>query len=303
MKMTTDMRGCVATIGFFDGVHRGHLYVINQLVANAKACGLRSLIFSFRQHPRVILQKEYVPQLLTLEAKRKQLLSATGVDGVVLLDFTPSFARQTAADFMTFLYREYDVRRLLVGYNQHFGYGRRASFADYKCIGERIGMDVVQSEPLVDKGINISSSVIRSLLSEGNIHLANAYLGYGYGFEGIIIRGRGEGRKIGFPTANMMIDRCQVLPRCGVYGVKVAIEGMNEQFVGMMNIGCRPTFGDFDEQVEVNIFCFDADIYDRQLTIEIFLRLREEHKFASIDDLKSQLQRDKNDILAILRTI
>ncbi len=289
-----------ATIGFFDGVHKGHRHILSSLTADALSHGTLSCVVTFRQHPRQVLRQDYVPKLLTLWQTRKRLLEESGVDRVVMLDFTPAFSRQTAEEFMTFLRDEYNVRRLLVGYDHRFGRDRAGGLEDYRLIGKRIGVEIVADGVFSENGTNVSSSAIRRLLAAGDILLANEYLGRRYGFCGTVVRGRGEGRKIGFPTANMALDAEQLVPARGVYGAEVEIEGYAEKFTGMMNIGCRPTYGGGGETVEVNIFGFDDDIYGRRLAARLFTRLREERKFASAEELRSQLFRDKTAILASL---
>ncbi len=288
---------CVATIGFFDGVHRGHLHLIAQLMAEAHFCGLPSAIVTFRQHPRQVLAQDYIPQLLTMEEEKEELLRKTGVDRVVVMDFTQELSRLTARDFMAFLRERHGVRRLMVGYDHRFGHERNESLNDYVRIGQDLGIHVVPCDAFVENGTNISSSEIRRRLLEGNIRVANDYLGRAYGFLGMVVKGRGEGRKIGFPTANMLLSPFQLVPQRGVYAVKVKVEGLDEDLRGMMNIGLRPTFGGSVETVEVNIFHFDQDIYDRQLTVEFLGRLRDERKFDTVATLICQLFKDRKDIL------
>ncbi|MCD8288935.1 MAG: riboflavin biosynthesis protein RibF [Prevotella sp.] len=289
-----------ATTGFFDGVHKGHKYIIGDLLREAQAHGLSSAIITFRQHPRQVLQQDYIPKLLTGWQEREQMLRQSGADRVVMLDFTPAFARQTAGEFMAFLRNEYGVKRLVIGYDHRFGHNRAEGFDDYRRIGRALGVEVVAGKAYTENAVNISSSVIRRLLGEGDISLANEYLGYRYGFSGIVVRGRGEGRKLGFPTANMLIAAERLIPKRGVYGVEVSVEGHAERFMGMMNIGCRPTYGGTAETVEVNIFRFDEEIYGRRLSVSIICRLRDERKFASAEELKQQLTKDRTDILNII---
>ncbi len=287
-----------ATIGFFDGVHKGHQYMVSRLIGDAKEHGLGSAIITFRQHPRQILQKEYIPQLLTLAERKEQLLRSTGVDSVVMLDFDMELARLSARDFMLMLHDKFGVDRLLVGYDHRFGHNRSEDIDDYKRYGREIGMEVVANDAYSDNDTNISSSVIRRLLSEGNVSLSNDYLGYKYGFEGIVVRGHGEGKKLGFPTANMQISVEQLVPKRGVYAVEVEVEGFCGVFMGMMNIGCRPTYGEFKQTLEVNILDFDTDIYGRKVSVRFVRRLRDERRFGSISELIEQLGKDREEAAA-----
>ncbi len=295
--MTQPAFDCVATIGFFDGVHRGHLHLIGQLIADALSHHLASTIVTFRQHPRQVLVEDYIPQLLTTEDSREELLRRTGVDHVVIMDFTPEVSRLSSRDFMAFLQENHGVRRLLVGYDHHFGHDQGKSLDDYVRFGQELGIAVVAANAFTEDGINISSSVIRRRLSEGNIRLANKYLGRLYDFSGLVVHGRGEGRRIGFPTANLLLESTQVVPCRGVYAVNVRVEGIDKDLRGMMNIGLRPTFGESAETVEVHIFEFDQDIYDCLLTVQCVGRLRNERKFDSTRALVFQLNSDRKDIL------
>ncbi len=270
--------------------------MLSRLIADARSHGLRSAVVTFRQHPRQVLQQDYIPQLLTLHERKEQLLRASGVDEVVMLDFTVALSRLTAREFMVMLKEKTGVCRLLIGYDHRFGHNRSESFDDYRRYGEELGVEVVANDVFSENGTNISSSVIRRLISAGDITLANDYLGYFYGFKGVVVHGHGEGRRIGFPTANLSIAREQLLPKRGVYAVEVDVEGYNDTFKGMMNIGCRPTYGSFAETAEVNILDFDADIYDREVSVRFLRRLRDERKFGSVDDLIRQLQSDKDDV-------
>ncbi len=272
--------------------------MVSRLIGDAKEHGLGSAIITFRQHPRQILQQEYIPQLLTLADKKELLLRSTGVDNVVMLDFSTDLARLSARDFMLMLHEKFGVDRLLVGYDHRFGHNRSEGFDDYKRYGEEMGMEVVANDAYSDNDTNISSSVVRRLLSEGNVGLANDYLGYRYGFEGIVVRGHGEGKKLGFPTANMQIPIEQLVPKRGVYAVEVEVEGFDSVFMGMMNIGCRPTYGEFNQTLEVNILDFDTDIYDHKVGVRFVRRLRDERRFGSISELIEQLGKDKEEVRA-----
>lgn len=286
----------VCTIGFFDGVHRGHQYVIEKLRADALAHGLESMVMTFRQHPRQVLQKDYIPKLLTPAEKKISLLKMTNVDHVVALDFTKEMAQMTACDFMVMMHDKYNVVRLLIGYDNRFGHNRSEGFEDYQKHGREIGIEVICNDELSTQGDSISSSLVRRSLTEGNITLANSCLGYEFGFSGIVVRGFGEGRKLGFPTANMHISQDQMVPKRGVYAVRVSIDGYPDTYAGMMNIGVRPTYGEFSETIEVNILDFDADIYDKTINVRFVQRLRDEQRFSSVDELKAELARNREQV-------
>lgn len=291
-----------ATIGFFDGVHRGHQYIIDRLKADAVSHGIGSAVVTFRQHPRQVLQQDFIPKLLTPFTRKLTLLQQSGVDKVVALDFTRALASLSAREFMEMLHRDYAIDRLLIGYDHRFGHNREEGFDDYVAHGREIGMEVVCNDALTSEGENISSSLIRRCLAAGDIVKANEYLGYRFGFSGTVIHGFGEGRKIGFPTANMSIDPEQFIPERGVYAVTVIVEGFDQVFAGMMNIGCRPTYGEFKETQEVNILDFEDDIYGRRITVDFVDRIRDERRFSSINELQRQLAADKEQIKNILKS-
>ncbi len=302
MTHNTCLAPCCATIGFFDGVHRGHQFLVSQLRSDAANHGMESLVVTFRQHPRQVLHKDYIPKLLTTADRKEQLLKATGVDHVAMLDFSTRMAALSAGEFMSFLRDEYNVRRLLIGYDNRFGHNREESFEDYRRHGIALGIDVEEMKALRSGDITVSSSAIRRLLAEGDITAANACLGYRYSFTGLVEHGFGEGRKLGFPTANLHVAAEQLVPQSGVYAVMVSVEGFSGEYMGMMNIGNRPTFGTFSDTLEVNIMDFSADIYSRQVQVTFVRRVRDDMKFDSIAQLREQITKDKEVITRLLNS-
>ena len=292
---------CCATIGFFDGVHRGHQYLISQLMADAKQHDMESLVITFRQHPRQVLQQDYIPSLLTTSERKEQLLRTTGVDHVVMLEFSLQLARLSAREFMTFLHDEYNVQRLLIGYDNRFGHNREETFEDYRHYGTELGIAVEAMTPFSNDGLTVSSSLIRSLLADGDMAKANDCLGYRYTFTGVVEHGFGEGHKLGFPTANLHVAAEQLIPKRGVYAVMASIEGIEGEFMGMINIGNRPTYDCYKDTLEVNIFGLDADIYGKKVEVTFADRIREAVKFDSIDQLRNQLTIDRNTAIEILK--
>lgn len=286
----------VATIGFFDGVHSGHRYVLARLVADARERGLASMVITFKRHPRQVLQQEYIPELLSPNTRKIELLEQTGIDYVVMLDFTPEMASLTAREFMLLLKERLGVKRLVIGYDNRFGRNREEGFAEYVAYGREMDMEVVNNDAFTMPGTKISSSAIRLLIREGNIEMANECLGYCYAMKGVIVHGDGRGRTLGFPTANMEVNIEQLLPARGVYAVRVWVEGYDEEFAGMMNIGQRPTFNLRNVTLEVNILDFDADIYGRKMRVEFVKRIREERKFSGAEQLVEQLNKDKEKV-------
>jgi riboflavin kinase/FMN adenylyltransferase len=293
-KDKSPMPPCVATIGFFDGVHKGHRFLINHVIQEASDSGMQSMVITFDQHPREVLQSDYIPQMLTQLNKKMALLAKTGIDNGVVLHFDKAIAALSSYEFMRdVLRKELNVKKLIIGYDNRFGHNREEGFDDYVRYGEELGIEVIHNQAFVLNGVNVSSSVIRSFLNEGEVELANMCLGYYYTISGKVIHGYKEGRKMGFPTANIKLsDAHQLIPAPGVYAVKVNIHGEDKCRLGMMNIGRRPTFGGNEITLEVNIFDFAGDIYDKSLSVSFVHRIREERKFNNALELASQLKED-----------
>ena len=289
-----------AAIGFFDGVHLGHRFVIEQLKMLAENNNSLSLIVTFGVHPRKVLQSGFQPKLLTTLPEKICLLEKQGVDACTILDFTPEIARISAYNFMKEVLKEqYNIGTLLIGYDHRFGHKRQDKFPDYVRYGEMLGMQVVLSERFSDNRLgNVSSSEIREALQNGQIEKANSMLGYPYFFEGKVVDGFKVGRKIGFPTANLQLeDKDKLLPASGVYAVKVTIDG-ETLYPGMLNIGNRPTLANNNEMsVEVHIIGFDEDIYGQTIEVQFIRKIRDEKKFDDISKLIEQLEKDKKDVL------
>ena len=262
---------------------------------------MASLVVTFRQHPRQVLQQDYIPKLLTTGDRKEQLLKATGVDYVAMLDFSLQMANLSARQFMSFLRDRYNVRRLVIGYDNRFGHNREETFEDYRRYGTELGIVVEEAKAFADGDVTVSSSVIRRLLAGGDITAANACLGRRYGFSGTVEHGFGEGHKLGFPTANLRLAAEQLVPRNGVYAVTVSVEGIDGEYMGMMNIGNRPTFGSFSDTVEVNIIGLDADIYGRRVDVTFTDRIRDGRKFGSVGQLQAQLALDRDAAIKILK--
>ena len=295
------MEPCVATIGFFDGVHRGHQFLIHQLVETARNEGLESTIITFDQHPRKVLQSDYQPELLSTLDSKLLLLSKTEVDNAVVLHFDKEMASLSAKEFMQeVLHDQLHVKKLFIGYDHRFGHNREETFEDYVQYGKEMGMEVVKNEAFQIDGVNISSSVIRSFLKEGEVEMANRCLGFPYTIIGKVVNGYHEGRKLGFPTANLDLSHFgQLIPSPGVYAVKARLENTVVWKKGMMNIGTRPTFNGKQITLETHIFNFDGDIYDQLLLVSFVKRIRGEQKFDSPEELAEQLKEDEKVVLEL----
>lgn len=352
--------GVVATIGFFDGVHRGHRYLIDKVMEMAHAHAQQSMVITFDRHPREVLQSDYQPQMLTTLNTKLRLLRETGVDRVEVLHFTRELAALSAREFMAQVLKErLGVTTLVIGYDHRFGHNRAEGFDDYVRYGKELGIEVVQNSELTilaepcppvsysseapvassseapnassevassvkessssacsfaEKwGKHVSSSAIRRLLKEGNVSRANLFLDRPYTIAGCVTHGFAEGRKMGFPTANLDTTGYPLLiPANGVYGVWVKI-GCADAVMGkcevpnhdgwlpaMLNIGTRPTFDGSTTTIEANIFDFNDDIYGQPMTIAFCFRLRNEHRFDSVEALEEQLHKDRKEIEKML---
>ncbi len=296
-----DAKPCVATIGFFDGVHRGHCFLIDQVKELAAERGLSTCLISFPVHPRKVMQADYQPQLLSTFAEKRTRLLRTGVDRCVMLPFTRELSELSAYDFMKGVLRnQLNVRILVVGYDHRFGHNRAEGFADYVRYGEELGMAVMQARACVVDGINVSSSVIRRYLLQGDVQSANKCLGYGYQLEGMVASGYRVGRKLGFPTANVIeSDPDKLIPANGVYAVWAKLDG--KVYKGMLNIGICPTVGhDNKRTIEVHILHFSEDIYQRNLQLEFVERIRDERRFDNLSELSAQLALDAEQVDKLL---
>ncbi len=294
---TTLRRPSVATIGFFDGVHRGHQYLIEYVIAEALKAGIDSTVITFDRHPREVLHSDYTPPLLTTTEQKLSLLADTGIETTVILPFTPPLAALSARQFMQqILHDRLNVQQLVIGYDNRFGHNRDEGFDHYVRYGRQLGIEVVRNEAFgIDKAHPyISSSVIRQLLQQGDIEQANRYLGRPYMLQAPVVSGFKEGRKLGFPTANLDISRLrQLIPATGVYAVKAQVEESDTWYRAMTSIGTRPTYNGTQLSVETNILDgFDRDIYGKRLSVAFFKRLRNEKRFDSIAQLRRQIIQD-----------
>lgn len=290
-----------ATIGFFDGVHLGHVHLLEQLKAAATGRGLKSMAITFPEHPRQILQSDYRPRLLSTPDDKMRMLEQTGIDYCFPLHFTSALAAMDARSFMTdFLQKRLGVSMLLVGHDHHFGHDTNLNANDYKKIGNEIGMEVIPADAYLYQGIPVSSSRIRRELVAGNVKQAAAMLGYRYTISGTVIHGLQNGRKMGFPTANLG-PYCEFMqiPADGVYSALASVDG--ETWPAMVNIGYRPTFEGKARTIEAHLVGFDRDIYFHELTIQFVDFLRAERKFNSPQELALQLDADRKQVLETIK--
>jgi len=285
----------VVTIGTFDGVHLGHQKIITQITAAARDKDCDSLVLTFFPHPRMVLQEgTEMKQLNTIEEKT-MLLEQLGVDHLVIHPFDKAFSRMTAEEFVkVVLVDTFRLKKIIIGYDHRFGRNRTADINDLITFGETYGFEVAQISAEELNDVSISSTKIRTALNEGNIELANNYLGYPYAVTGEVVKGQQLGRTIGYPTANISVrEDYKLIPQNGVYVVKSTIQG--KTVFGMMNIGNRPTVNGTSQTIEVHFLDFEQDLYNQTISVSLLKRLRSEQKFPSLDALKAQLLQDKND--------
>ena len=294
LKNEIPPKGVVATMGFFDGVHLGHRHLINQVIKEAKRLGRESAVITFPVHPRKVLDKDYQPPLLCGFDEKLAQLETTGIDNCFVLDFSLEIAQLNAKEFIQQVLKEQiGIRTLFVGYDHRFGKNREEGFEDYFSYGADLAIHVIEATKYLFGKETVSSSQIRYLLSQGDISLANTFLSYNYTITGKIVEGYQVGRSIGFPTANIKLwEQYKVIPTDGVYAVWVHID--NDLHDGMLYIGNRPTLHDDSQtSVEVNIFDFDEDLYNKTLTVEFVSFIRPDIKFTGVQPLIAQINKDK----------
>lgn len=293
---TENSKGCIVTVGFFDGVHIGHRYLAKCLKQEAASRGLLSRIVTFQEHPRQVLQSEYRPLLLTTLEKRMSLLQNCGVDLCTALHFTPELAGMDARAFMNeILYSKLGARCLLLGHDHSFGHDRISGLEPYRKIGAEIGLEVISADAYIWNGKPVSSSRIRACMAEGNVVDAGAMLGYRYSLSGTVVHGLKNGRKMGFPTANLA-PVCELLqiPANGVYSAWATVGG--ETFKAMLNIGFRPTIDGEGKRrtIEAHLLDFDRDIYGEELSLSFVDYIRKEQRFDGLEALAGQLRKDRD---------
>ena len=297
----------IATIGFFDGVHRGHRFLFAQLHEHAKHHQLTPAIYTFDRHPKELLTGQ-APAMLTTHDERKALLQAHGE--VHFLDFA-AVQQLTAEHFMRYLKEQEGVEMLLMGYDHHFGSDCLKGFHEYEKIARKIGLYIERAHECLVDGVPVSSSRIRKLMAAAQIDQVNRLLGYTYSVSGVVEHGNAIGATLGFPTANIRLNSAKQLPASGVYAVEVFLQAQQSSSVaifersdlqgvshrsapckGVANIGTNPTVGNDHLSLEVHLLDFQGNLYDQPLTISFLHFLREEKKFASLDELKSQIAED-----------
>lgn len=291
------------TIGTFDGVHLGHQKILKRVGDLSKKKKIKSAVLTFFPHPRMVLEQNKSIKLLNTIKERAALLSNFGIDEICIKTFTKDFANLSARDYVkSILVDELNTKQIVIGYDHHFGKNRTANIDDLKGFAKEFDFEIEEISAQDIEDVTVSSTKIRNALDNGDVKLANAYLGYNYFLTGNVIRGHSIGKTIGFPTANIFIEEdYKLIPKDGVYVIKAEIN--NSLFFGMMNIGSNPTIYNKPRSIEVHFFNFSDDIYKKELKIEILSRLRNEHKFESLQLLQKQLEQDKREAIQYISSL
>jgi len=304
IKDLTKNKNTILTLGTFDGIHPGHLKIINKLVDCSKEKGCRNVVITFYPHPRTVLSSGNDIKMLTTQVERKNLLEKQGVENFLTINFTKEFAALTAEEFIyDYLINGVGLSEIVLGHDHHFGKGRSGNVELLKKIGAKEGFSVTTVDAFYINNEVVSSTKIRNALSEGALKRANNLLGRNYSFSGTVIGGDKRGRGLGYPTANIKLSSQEkLLPAIGIYAVRVLLE--NENHFGLLSIGKRPTFYNSGEIVtEVYIYNFDREIYGKEVTVEMVEYLRGEEKFNSAEELINQMNKDKENGLKIFNKL
>lgn len=290
-------------MGTFDGVHIGHKKILEKVIQKTQNENYESLVLTFFPHPRMVLQEQSDIKLLNTIDEKIDLLEQIGIENLVIHPFDETFSRLTAEDFVkTVLVDRFHIQKIIIGYDHRFGRNRTANIDDLIAFGKQYDFEVEQISVQEINDISVSSTKIRKALLEGDMALANKYLGYDYFLTGVIIKGKQLGRTINFPTANLKIDEnYKLIPKNGVYIVKSIIA--KKTVFGMMNIGFNPTVDGESQSIEIHYFDFDEDLYHQKIRVSILHRIRSEQKFESVTLLKEQLEKDKKTAIDYLNKI
>ncbi|MDQ4141157.1 MAG: bifunctional riboflavin kinase/FAD synthetase [Bacteroidota bacterium] len=292
----------VVTSGTFDGVHKGHQKILQRLIQIAQQTNGQSVVITYWPHPRLVLHPETQNlHLLSTIEERIEQLTAFGIDYLLIIPFTREFANLDSEQFITeILVKTIHTKKLVIGYDHRFGRNRTGSFEYLRQHAPELGFEVEEIPRQDIDHVAVSSTKIRAALENGEIKIANSYLGRYYSLRGTVVKGKQLGRTLGYPTANLDVtDQHKLIPKQGIYTVQVKIQ--EQIFGGMLSIGTNPTVGGTQQTIEVNIFNFDGDLYGQEITLLFVDRIRDEENFASLEELVSQLHRDKEIALQTLR--
>lgn len=286
-------KGTVVTIGTFDGVHLGHKAILKRLVECAQKENLESVLLTFFPHPRMVLQKETEIRLLNTLSEKKEKIASLGIDHLIIHPFTHEFSRLTALEYVRdILVNQLHIKKIIIGYDHRFGRNRTANIVDLKEFGATYGFEVEEISAKELNDVAVSSTKIRKALMEGDIATANTFLGYPYTLHGTVAQGKGMGKTIGFPTANLKLDETyKLIPKNGVYLTEVTMHGKKHK--GLTSIGTNPTVGGKEQTIETYLMDVSEDLYDQALSVEFLSWIREERTFESVEKLKEAIRQDE----------
>jgi len=294
------VKNTVITIGSFDGVHLGHKHILSQLKTIAKQTNSKSVVFTFYPHPQAVLNpnKKFI-KLTTIDEKI-ELIKESGIDHLVIFPFTKDFSQITYKEFIkSILLKKLNLKTLLIGYDNKIGNNGEGTFTQLTYLSKELDFNIIEQNKLITNGITPNSTRIRELILKDKLQDAYKLLGYSYFIKGKVIKGNQIGKKLEFPTANIQLPEDKLIPSNGVYAVNISYK--NNLYKGMMNIGTRPTIKDASNKIiiEVHIFDFNKDIYDKYIKVSLLKKIRNEHHFQSLNELKTQLKKDRDTILSI----
>jgi riboflavin kinase / FMN adenylyltransferase len=286
-------KGTVVTIGTFDGVHLGHKAILKRLVESARKESLESVLLTFFPHPRMVLQKDTDLKLLNTLSEKKELIASLGIDHLIIHPFTLEFSRLTAVEYVRdILVNQLHIKKIIIGYDHRFGRNRTANIVDLKEFGETYGFDVEEISAKELDDVAVSSTKIRNALREGDIDTANNFLGYLYTLHGTVVKGKGIGKNLGFPTANMKIEESyKLIPKNGVYLTAATVHG--KRYNALTSIGTNPTVGGKEKTIETYLLDFSEDLYNLPLSLKFITWIREEQTFESVEKLKEAILQDE----------
>ena len=295
-----ESKSSVVTIGTFDGVHKGHQKVFDKVINASKQSNLSSVVLTFFPHPRIILNKYNDIKMIDTLDEKIDHLEKIGIDHLIIHPFDKKFSLLSADQFIKeYLVDKLKLKHIIIGYDHRFGKGREASITDLKEYSSEFNFVVDEIDAQEIEKIAISSTKIRKSINEGDLETTRVYLGRFFSLTGKVVKGDGLGKQIDYPTANIKIEEnYKIIPKDGVYYIKTTID--NKLYNGMMNIGHRPTIGSKEKSIEVNLFNFNRDIYDKIISINVIKKIRDEKKFSSIEALKAQLAKDQEHCLKLI---
>ncbi len=295
-----ESKSSVVTIGTFDGIHKGHQKIFNKVINASKQNNLSSVVLTFFPHPRIILNKYNDIKMIDTLDEKIEHLEKIGIDNLIIHPFDKKFSLLSADQFIKeYLLKKLQLKHIIIGYDHRFGKGREASVSDLKEYSIDFNFIVDEIDAQEIEKIAISSTKIRNSINQGDLETTKKYLGRFFSLTGKVVKGDGLGKQIDYPTANLLIEEdYKIIPKDGVYYIRTTID--NKLYNGMMNIGHRPTIGNKAKSIEVNLFNFDRDIYDKIISIDVVVKIRDEKKFSSINALKAQLAKDEEHCLRLI---